>query len=639
MSSTVCRHTAALTTALAVMVLLGVAATPAFAHSFLATTRPAQGERLAGPPRDVALQLSEPVEPDSAEVQVTDGQGQPVEVGRLEFDSGDAVVRVPLVSPDDGLYRVSWHVVSAVDGHESAGEFAFAVGDQATLDGVASDASAGQNTSVLVTAATWVLLAGWSVAFGAAVLGLRATGVAFPGHPRAWVRGGTVAALAGLAVRADAASGQRALAITLAAGLAVVLALVLASTRRIWPSLAGLTTFAVVWPGRGHAAATAWGWALDTMHLVAAGVWVGGLSVVLVALATATHRGQPRDAVPLARAYAGVARAAVVTLLATGVALGWTLLPSVGALVTDGYGRLLAAKTALLGAAVAAAAVARRRLARPDVDGVRGAVRPEYAALVVALAVAAVLVDTPPQPTRAETLLGPPPIEGPVARAAGLAGQVTIDVQAGAGRLDVKARKSSGGVDADMTVRAVLPDGTEVELHPRPCGVGCATLGLELPEGRTQLIVSAEATSRQGGTTSLSLHWPPAPENPALFDRMKNAMAAADRVEVAELEEAYPPVDATGTRMTGEQLVALMPWAGGGVDDVRPVPGEPGRFTFYLPGSFMWFDVTIDDRGRLVTQRLVNPGHDLRYRFHYPATSSAPSAMPQRPPKESTTPT
>lgn len=629
MSSTVCRRTAALTAALAVLVLLGVAATPALAHSFLATTRPAQGERLAGPPREVALQLSEPVEPDSAKVQVTDGQGQPVEVGRLEFDSGGAVVNVPLVSPDEGLYRVSWHVVSAVDGHESAGEFAFAVGDQAALDGVASNATAGRSTSVLVTAATWVLLAGWAVAFGAAVLGFRATGMAFPGRPRNWIRGGTLVALAGLAVRADAASGQRALVITLAAGLAMVVALVLTNARRAWPPLAALVAFAVVWPGRGHAAVTALGWVLDTVHLAAAGVWVGGLSVILVALATARRRGRLRDVVPLARVYAGTASAAVVTLLVTGVALGWTLLPSVGALVTDGYGRLVAVKTALLGAAITAAAVARRRLARPDADGVRRAVRPEHAALTIAMVVAALLVDTPPQPTTVETLLGPPPIGGPVARAAGLAGQVTIDVQAGAGRLDVNARKSSGGVDADMTVSAVLPDGTEVELHPRPCGVGCATLGLELPAGQTQLIVSAEAASRQGGTTSLSLHWPPAPENPALFDRMKDAMAAAERVEVAELEEAYPPVDAAGARMTGEQLVDLMPWAGGGVDDVQPVPGEPDRFTFYLPGSHMWFDVTVDDRGRLLTQRLVNPGHDIRYQFRYPTTSSAPTAPPQ----------
>jgi hypothetical protein len=54
------------------------------------------------------------------------------------------------------------------------------------------------------------------------------------------------------------------------------------------------------------------------------------------------------------------------------------------------------------------------------------------------------------------------------------------------------------------------------------------------------------------------------------------------------------------------------------VTDVRPHTGEPGAFTFFLPGSSMWFDVAIDERGRLLRQRLVNPGHDIRYRFTYP---------------------
>jgi hypothetical protein len=50
----------------------------------------------------------------------------------------------------------------------------------------------------------------------------------------------------------------------------------------------------------------------------------------------------------------------------------------------------------------------------------------------------------------------------------------------------------------------------------------------------------------------------------------------------------------------------------------RRNPGDPDRFTFFLPGSSMWFDVTVDGRGRLLTQRLVDSGNDIRYRFTYP---------------------
>jgi hypothetical protein len=199
-------------------------------------------------------------------------------------------------------------------------------------------------------------------------------------------------------------------------------------------------------------------------------------------------------------------------------------------------------------------------------------------------------------------------------------------VQAGDGRLDVNARGPSGGIDADLTLAAVLPDGTELDLHPRPCGVGCATLAYDLPRGETLLIASAEADGWKGGTTSLELRWPPAEEDPALFERMRRAVADVDELVVIEQSGSDPIPGAAGAPMSGETLVQLMPWAGGGVTDVRPVPGEPGRFTFYLPGSYMWFDVTVDTHDRLVYQRLVNPGHDIRYRFRYPASGDGPSA-------------
>ena len=613
-----------------VLLWLGMAA-PAWGHSFLASTRPAQGERLAGPPREVALQLSEPVDAGSARVEVSDGDGAAVDVGQLEFDSGGAVVRLPLVSPRNGLYRVSWHVVSAVDGHESAGEFAFAVGGDVALGETASGDSRGSRPTPVGTAATWLLLAGWSVAFGAATLALRATGVVFPGRPRSWIRAGTLVGLAGLAVRLALSPGEQSTTIGLVSAMLLTSSLMLAGARRTWPALTALTGFAVVWSARGHAAVTPLGWLLDAVHLTAAGVWVGGLTVAVAALSAAARRGEVRQALPLVRIYAQLAVAAVAALVVTGVALGWTLLPSFGSLTGDGYGRLVALKAALAVPAIAAALMARRRLAASETDRLRRIVRPEHVTLGLALVVAAVLIDTPPRPPTVETLLGPPPIEGPVARAAGLAGQITVDVQAGEGRLDVNTRSPSGGIDADLALTAELADGTEVDLHPRPCGVGCRTLAYDFPHGETLLVVGATADGWTGGTTSLELHWPPAKEDPALFERMRQAMRDVDEVVVVEKHGTDPDPDAAGRDMTGETLVQLLPWAGGGVVDVRPVPGEPRRFTFYLPGSYMWFDVTVDEHDRLVHQQLVNPGHDIHYRFRYPPPSdetAAPTPSP-----------
>lgn len=187
--------------------------------------------------------------------------------------------------------------------------------------------------------------------------------------------------------------------------LAVTLAL--AGARRAWPAVTALGAFAVVWPARGHAAVSPVGWALDAVHLTAAGLWPGGLTVAVTALAVAVRRGRPGQALPLVRAYAQLAVAAVAVLMVTGLALGWSLVPSLQALTGDAYGRLVAVKAALAVVALAAASMARRRLAATDAVRLRRTTRVEHVTLVGALLVAALLVDTPPRPPTVETLLGP----------------------------------------------------------------------------------------------------------------------------------------------------------------------------------------------------------------------------------------
>lgn len=154
---------------------------------------------------------------------------------RLTFEADSRVVRVPLVSLGGGLYRVSWHVVSAVDGHQSAGEFVFTVGDSAVPEAAGALPGASTRPSPAATAATWILLAGWSIAFGAAVLAHATAGVAFPGQPRTWIRAGALSGLFALAVRTSFLPGQAALVAGLmlatAVGLVAVAAISLHGTR------------------------------------------------------------------------------------------------------------------------------------------------------------------------------------------------------------------------------------------------------------------------------------------------------------------------------------------------------------------------------------------------------------------------
>jgi putative copper resistance protein D len=164
----------------------------------------------------------------------------------------------------------------------------------------------------------------------------------------------------------------------------------------------------------GHAAAVtpdaAAAVALDALHVVATGVWVGGL-LPLGALLAAAGREDGADARPFAvltvRRFSRAALACLVVLVVSGVANALVHVGSVPALVGTTYGRLLLLKLALL-APVLALGWLNRRLLLPRLSGEAGTVgRPAMRRLgrfvglegVLALAmlvVVAIMSVTPP---------------------------------------------------------------------------------------------------------------------------------------------------------------------------------------------------------------------------------------------------
>lgn len=120
--------------------------------------------------------------------------------------------------------------------------------------------------------------------------------------------------------------------------------------------------------------------AADAIHLLAAGAWLGAL-VAFVALFAPSKAPATDDLQVLARTALGFARVGttvVLALAATG-AINYLLTvgPSVQALVSTLYGRLLTAKLALFAAMLALAATNRYRLApRLESALVRGEHRP-----------------------------------------------------------------------------------------------------------------------------------------------------------------------------------------------------------------------------------------------------------------------
>jgi copper transport protein len=113
----------------------------------------------------------------------------------------------------------------------------------------------------------------------------------------------------------------------------------------------------------------------NVLHVLAAGVWIGGIATLVLALPAATRRLDPPDRTPLLAAvvgrFSGTALVAVAVLVAAGVLQGVLELDAVEDLWTTGFGRAVLVKSALVLVLVGLGALNRRR----TVPGLRRATR------------------------------------------------------------------------------------------------------------------------------------------------------------------------------------------------------------------------------------------------------------------------
>ena len=163
--------------------------------------------------------------------------------------------------------------------------------------------------------------------------------------------------------------------------LAVIIAVGLAYDR--FPPTRGLglamslgLTAALAWTGHAGSTAGAMGilhLTADTLHLLAAAIWIGGL-VSLVLLLSVSRNDQTDAGVSFARdatqRFSTMGVAIVVVILATGIINAWILVGSLQALIVTDYGRLLMLKVTLFAGMLLMAAVNRfwltPRLALPS---------------------------------------------------------------------------------------------------------------------------------------------------------------------------------------------------------------------------------------------------------------------------------
>jgi copper transport protein len=116
----------------ALFLLLGTLLIPASsvsAHAELVRSEPAANAHLQHAPTRIDLYFTENVEPKQSEIAVYDSTSKRVDAHQTDLDPADpAHVSTHLPALKDGVYLVTWRVISSDDGHLSGGSFPILVG-------------------------------------------------------------------------------------------------------------------------------------------------------------------------------------------------------------------------------------------------------------------------------------------------------------------------------------------------------------------------------------------------------------------------------------------------------------------------------------------------------------------------------
>jgi copper transport protein len=622
--------------------------TAAVAHPALVETTPGAGYAVTSPPEAIAVTFNEPVTPvgDALTLRVSDGQLIPLAV---EVQQGGRSLRgVPDEELAAGSYEASYRVV-ALDGDLIEGSFAFGVATPVAADSSAGAGSQDDPDEVRPGTALprALLFLGLALALGGTAGGVIARRqVADLAATRPWTRLGALLGLAGAAIMLlQVASFQPS---------DVPALLQTSAPARLLAGEAALFSFAVVAaraPLRGAVASVAltgvvllegirahpgeavgsFGVLLTVVHLAAAAVWVGGLvHVVRVAVA---WRGRSLATWMVVGAYARVAAALFLVVLATGTLSALLLLPTLNDWSGTTYGQVLLLKLGLFTAAVAAALTARIRHRRGVEDG-RGVLnsrnrrpwalskvaRLEVALLALVVVVTAGLTSATPPRLVSQTALLPVPT-GAVLRVAERVNHVTVALVASDGRLEARAYVPGPQeeVDYDLDLAVEASDGQVTSPDLQPCGVACWSADVDWSKGVNVVRADVTATGWDGGTPQVEVRWPPQPAND-LLRTVQTVMGAQSKIEATEsVTSGFGAAPTTTSTRTGQEFLEDEPWTKGGVTDpVRYDIDGARTLAFAMPVLGYHFTMTLDEQNRIVAGRVVTSKHLIQRSYSYP---------------------
>jgi copper transport protein len=412
----------------------------AAAHADLIGATPTPNATLGEAPEAITISLTEPIDPDTAFIDLLDGSQVRVPgIGALDVAADGRVVRATVPDLAPGIYTVSYQVVSTVDGHATTGRFAFRIDPTgAAAPPTVPVTATSPSVDLLTIAARWIALVALLVATGSVIGWWNARGSGADVGPPPWGLIGGAAIVGALGVVAYLALAARPIAralgdelpplwldpaaafgwspfaiamrVTIVTAVAAAVVSFLARRRAgiagglLGVGLAGMSV-------AGHAASLggpAFG-AIDWMHLLAVATWLGALPALLV---LARRRGSGvtfgQAAAPLLRRHGRLALIAAPVVALTGLANSPLVLGSSRDLVASEYGNVVVAKAGLLAVALGIGAVNHFALRGRRRATALSLVAVELLVAMVAVSAAATMVTIQPASARQPILTAPP---------------------------------------------------------------------------------------------------------------------------------------------------------------------------------------------------------------------------------------
>lgn len=395
--------------AIFVVLLVGLLASgPAEAHAQYVSSTPTASSILpfASAPNQVTVTLSEAIQAGTGTIRVTNATGARFDLSPVTL-AEPRTLAVSLSSNGPGIYTVTWTVISAVDGHFTAGSFSYGVQNpNGSFLGTLPSGGAttgGPPVSPVEVAFRSIGFLGLAVLLGVAVLAnfmwlpagrdpdVQASpsyALGFPvllnvGRIAAFTFTASMFGLFALTTGFEGSTAAQGLAassylqsvsarLVIGVSAFVLLSRAFARSRtakpetNAWTIQASLlvSVAAIVAGSFGtHAAATpvltAIGILADAAHLAGVGLWVGGLAGIVAV----RRLLREEDAAPLARIVLGrfsrLAGYAVGLVLAGGIVLALLLVGTWNALFGTAYGWVILGKIALFAPMIALGAFNR----------------------------------------------------------------------------------------------------------------------------------------------------------------------------------------------------------------------------------------------------------------------------------------